>query len=148
MLFSYSVIYRAIASEPLFGQFLRVSNALLGLDQRPPQTHPHHQRFESSTGDKAPYAGGEDLPQPRGVPELVTALAVEQSKEWIMGRRYLDMRELEEHCREKRGAEVVALIVALEKGRGLEETTAGPDDSWVMGQEIDRDMLTLETCIP
>jgi putative transposase len=28
---------------------------------------------------------------------LVTALAVEQSEEWVTGRRYLDMRELEEH---------------------------------------------------
>ncbi len=32
---------------------------------------------------------------------LVTALAVEQSEEWITGRRYLDMRELEEHRREE-----------------------------------------------
>ena len=28
---------------------------------------------------------------------LVTALAVEQSEEWITGRRYLDMQELKEH---------------------------------------------------
>jgi hypothetical protein len=27
----------------------------------------------------------------------VTALAVEQSEEWITGRRYLDMEELREH---------------------------------------------------
>ena len=30
---------------------------------------------------------------------LVTALAVEQSEEWITGRRYLDMEELREHRR-------------------------------------------------
>jgi transposase-like protein len=30
---------------------------------------------------------------------LVTALAVEQSEEWLMGRRYLDMEELREHRR-------------------------------------------------
>ncbi len=36
---------------------------------------------------------------------LVTALAVEQSEEWITGRRYLDMRELEEHRREEQEAE-------------------------------------------
>ena len=30
---------------------------------------------------------------------LVTALAVEQSEEWITGRRYLDMEELGEHRR-------------------------------------------------
>ncbi len=28
---------------------------------------------------------------------LVTALAIEQSKEWMTGGRYLDMRELEQH---------------------------------------------------
>jgi sortase A len=32
--------------------------------------------------------------------------------------------------------------------RVSERFTAGPDDSWVMGQEIDRDMLTLQTYIP
>jgi transposase-like protein len=38
---------------------------------------------------------------------LVTVLCVEQSDEWVRGRRYLDMRELEEHRRE---AEGVALM--------------------------------------
>ena len=33
---------------------------------------------------------------------LVTALAVEQSEEWLTGRRYLDVRELAEHRREER----------------------------------------------
>jgi putative transposase len=32
---------------------------------------------------------------------LVTALAVEQSEEWVTGRRYLEMGELNEHRREK-----------------------------------------------
>ncbi len=32
---------------------------------------------------------------------LVSALAVEHSEEWLTGRRYLDMRELEEHRREE-----------------------------------------------
>ena len=36
---------------------------------------------------------------------LVTALAVEQSEEWITGRRYLDMGEPEEHSRPKSGRE-------------------------------------------
>ena len=37
---------------------------------------------------------------------LVTALAVEQSEEWVTGRRYLDMRELEDDRprEEERGA--------------------------------------------
>ena len=41
---------------------------------------------------------------------LVTALAVEQSEEWITGKRYLDMRELEEHPREEREAKEAALM--------------------------------------
>ncbi len=44
---------------------------------------------------------------------LVTALAVEQSEEWETGRRYLDMRELEEQRRgeeEREEAEEVALM--------------------------------------
>ena len=35
---------------------------------------------------------------------LVTALAVEYSEEWVTGRRYLEMRELEEHHREEQRA--------------------------------------------
>ncbi len=41
---------------------------------------------------------------------LVTALAVEQSEEWVTGRRYLDMGELNEHRREKPQAEGVVLM--------------------------------------
>jgi transposase-like protein len=50
------------------------------------------------------------FPNPRACLRLVTALAVEQSEEWVTNRRYLDMRELEEHRREERGAEGVALM--------------------------------------
>lgn len=39
------------------------------------------------------------LPNERSCLRLVTALAVEQSEEWITGRRYLDMEELREHRR-------------------------------------------------
>jgi hypothetical protein len=42
---------------------------------------------------------------------LVTALAVEQSEEWVTGRRYLDMRELEEYRQEdEREAEGVVFM--------------------------------------
>jgi putative transposase len=42
---------------------------------------------------------------------LVSALAVEQSEEWVTGRRYLDMRELEEYRQEdEREAEGVVLM--------------------------------------
>jgi transposase-like protein len=43
---------------------------------------------------------------------LVSALAVEQSEEWVTGRRYLDMEELREHRlseeREKNGMMLMA----------------------------------------
>jgi putative transposase len=42
---------------------------------------------------------------------LVTALAIEQSEEWLTGRRYLDLRELEEQRRqEEQKTEEVALM--------------------------------------
>jgi len=41
---------------------------------------------------------------------LVTALAVEQSEEWITGRRYLDMQDLEEYRPHKRHAEEAAAM--------------------------------------
>jgi hypothetical protein len=41
-------------------------------------------------------------------------LAVEQSEEWITGRRYLDMGELEEHRpEEERGVEGVIIRGAM-----------------------------------
>jgi putative transposase len=41
---------------------------------------------------------------------LVTALCVEQSEEWVTGRRYLDMRELEERPHEQREAKEVTFM--------------------------------------
>jgi len=41
------------------------------------------------------------FPNERPCLRLVTALAVEQSEEWITGRSYLDMGELEGHCPEE-----------------------------------------------
>ena len=41
---------------------------------------------------------------------LVSALAVEQSEEWLTGRRYLDMQELEQHRHQERETEEVALV--------------------------------------
>jgi putative transposase len=40
---------------------------------------------------------------------LVTALAVEQSEEWVTGRRYLDMEQLKERRSEERAREEVVL---------------------------------------
>ena len=48
------------------------------------------------------------FPNERSCLRLVSALAVEQSEEWITGRRYLDMGELEGPCpEEEREAERV-----------------------------------------
>jgi putative transposase len=41
---------------------------------------------------------------------LVTALAVEQSEEWLTGRRYLDMEELSGHRSKKREGKEEALM--------------------------------------
>ncbi len=41
---------------------------------------------------------------------LVTALCVEQSEEWVTGRRYLDMGDLGEQRREERDAKGVMLM--------------------------------------
>ncbi len=41
---------------------------------------------------------------------LVSALAVEQSEEWLTGRRYLDMEELSERHSEEREGEEVYLV--------------------------------------
>ena len=42
--------------------------------------------------------------------QLVSALAIEQSEEWLTGRRYLDMSELAERCCEERAEEGVILM--------------------------------------
>ena len=47
---------------------------------------------------------------------LVTALCVEQSEEWVTGRRYLDIGELQEQCRGER--EVVKGVMLVERYRG------------------------------
>jgi transposase-like protein len=44
---------------------------------------------------------------------LVTALCVEQSEEWVTGRRYLDMRELQERRRDER--EVAKGVMLMER---------------------------------
>jgi putative transposase len=50
------------------------------------------------------------FPNERSCLRLVTALAVEQSEEWITGRRYLDMGELEGRCPEEE--RVVERVIA------------------------------------
>jgi putative transposase len=50
------------------------------------------------------------FPNPQACLRLVSALAVEQSEEWVTGRRYLDMRELEEQRHEERERHGVKLM--------------------------------------
>ena len=60
---------------------------------RPPP--PDHERPGTvQPGAQAPHAGGAHLPQPGRLLRLVTALAMEQSEEWVSGRRYLDLEPL------------------------------------------------------
>jgi hypothetical protein len=40
----------------------------------------------------------------------VTALCIEQSEEWVTGRRYLDMRDLEEQRHDEREAKGAMLM--------------------------------------
>ncbi len=53
------------------------------------------------------------FPNTQACLRLVTALAVEQSEEWITGRRYLDIGELKAHCPEKR--EVAKEMMLMER---------------------------------
>jgi putative transposase len=46
---------------------------------------------------------------------LVSALAVEQSEEWVTGRRYLDMGELNDHGREKPQATAAEGVLLMER---------------------------------
>jgi putative transposase len=50
------------------------------------------------------------FPNRKSCLRLVSALAVEQSEEWLTGRRYLDMQELEEYRHQERETEEVALM--------------------------------------
>ena len=43
----------------------------------------------------------------------MSALAIEQSEEWLTGRRYLDMRELEEQRRQEEREVEGAMLVEL-----------------------------------
>ncbi len=50
------------------------------------------------------------FPNPQACLRLMGALAIEQSEEWVTGRRYLDMRDLEEQRHEELEAERVMLM--------------------------------------
>jgi len=50
------------------------------------------------------------FPNPEACLRLVSALAIEQSEEWVTGRRYLDMSELDEQRHVERESEEVMLI--------------------------------------
>jgi putative transposase len=78
------------------------------LPRVPPPAHPHHQwPGEAQPGDiKRRSRVVRIFPNRQACLRLVSALAVEHSEEWVPGRRYLDMRELEEYRRqEEREAE-------------------------------------------
>ena len=83
------------------------------LPGKPPQAHPHHQRPRTSQSEeiKRRTRVVRIFPNREACLRLVSALAVEQSEEWVTGRRYLNMGELEEHRQEdEREAEGVVLM--------------------------------------
>ncbi len=49
-----------------------------------------------------------------------------QSEEWVTGRRYLDMRKLEERCREERESEEVMIIGRQRKLQKLRDLNRPP----------------------
>ena len=49
----------------------------------------------SERGDKEAVASGEVFPDREACLRLVSALAIEQPEEWLIGRRYPDMEELQ-----------------------------------------------------
>ena len=73
------------------------------LPRVPPPAHPHHQwPGEAQPGDiKRHSRVARIFPNRQASLRLVSALAVEHSEEWVPGRRYLDMRELEEYRRQE-----------------------------------------------
>jgi transposase-like protein len=87
-----------------------------GLSREPPAAHPHHQRGQERLNQEIKRRTRVVRIFPKReacLLRLVTALAVEQSEEWVTGRRYLDMRELEEHRRQER--EEVEEVVLVER---------------------------------
>jgi putative transposase len=50
------------------------------------------------------------FPKRQACLRLVTALCVEQSEEWVTGRRYLDIEELRDSRREGHQSEEVTLM--------------------------------------
>lgn len=85
---------------------------LPGLPREPPQAHSHDQLSgEAHQEIKRRTRVVSIFPNRASCLRLVTALAVEQSEEWVTGRRYLDMEELCEHRRsEKCETEEVMLM--------------------------------------
>ena len=76
------------------------------------QAHPHYQRAGEAQSEEIKRRSRmvRIFPNERSCLRLVTALAVDQSEEWITGRRYLDMEELEEHRRARQQAEEVTVV--------------------------------------
>ena len=85
---------------------------LSGLPRAPQKRQPHHQRPRPSQSEEIKRRNRvvRIFPNREACLRLVTALAVEHSEEWVTGRRYLDMREFEEHLWQEREAEGAILM--------------------------------------
>jgi putative transposase len=73
------------------------------LPREPPQAYSHNKRPGEAQSEeiKRRTRVVRIFPNRESCLRLVSALAIEQSEEWVTGRRYLDMRELEEHRRQE-----------------------------------------------
>lgn len=86
-----------------------------GLPGRAPKEDTHHQRLGEAQSEeiKRRTRVVRIFPNREACLRLVTALVVEQSEEWVSGRRYLNMEELMaegEASGVKREEEMVALM--------------------------------------
>jgi transposase-like protein len=78
----------------------------------PSEAHPYHQWFGEVQSQelKRRTRVVRIFPNRGSCLRLVSALAIEQSEEWLTGRRYLDMSELAERCYEERAEEGVIFM--------------------------------------
>lgn len=77
-----------------------------------PPAYSHYQRPRTSQSEEIKRRSRvvRLFPNRQACLRLVSALAVEQSEEWVTGRRYLDMSELEEQRHVERESEEVTLM--------------------------------------
>jgi putative transposase len=83
-----------------------------GLPRVSPQAYAHHERSRALNQEiKRRTRVVRIFPNRTSCLRLVSALAIEQSEEWLTGRRYLNMQELEEYRRQEEREGEEALLM-------------------------------------